>query len=232
MLLEREKDILNIIIKEYVKRAKPISSDYLKKRYKLDVCPATIRNDMHRLSEKGYLSQFYISGGRVPTSKAYKMFAEEVLENLSEKSDFLSLVEQIHGSSENDFEFISLITKSLADYSCSFAFTYYQNHSYKEGWKQIIQNPEFSKIKALKNFLRILDELEENIEELIENDFKIKVYIGKEKDINLKDFSLIVGQTVFPENQKGILALIGPDRTDYTKNIEIMNSLIKALEKT
>ncbi len=231
MILEREKNILDIIVKEYIKKAKPISSDYLKKKYNLDVCPATIRNDMHKLSEKGYLSQFYLSGGRIPTSKAYKLFIQEILEEIPEKKNFFDQIKELQESTENDFEFISLITKILADSSCSFAVTYYQNYSHKEGWDQIIKNPEFAQITALKDFLKILEQIEENIEELVDDSLEIKVYIGKEKQINLKKFSLIISRTNFSENQKGILALLGPERMNYNKNIEIMNSLIKTLEK-
>ncbi len=229
---DREKALLDIIIKEYINKAKPVSSDYLKKRYKLKVSPATIRNDMYRLSKGGYLSKLYTSAGRIPTTKAYRLFVQEILEEPEEKSeDFENIIREIQEIAEDDFQFLSLVTKSLAEYSCSFAFTYYQNHLYKEGWKEIIKNPELSQTKSLEEFLKILEKIEPNIEELAKDSFEIKVYIGKEKNVNLKDFSLIIGNTVFSDNQKAVLALMGPERMKYDKNIEIINSLIKALEK-
>ncbi len=229
--IEREKDILNLVIQEYIKKAKPISSELLKKNYKLDVCSATIRNDLHRLSEKGYLIQDYSSAGRVPTKKAYRLFVQEILEDLEMKENYLEFVEEIERSAEDDFDFFSSITRGLANYSCSFAFSYFQDHLYKEGWKEIIENPEFSQTETLKEFLNILEEIEKNIDELTEGSTEIKVYIGKEKDINLKNFSLIIGNTVFSDNKRGILALMGPERMDYSRNIKIINSLIKSLEK-
>ncbi len=231
-ITERERAILNLIIKEYTKIAKPISSDFLKKKYKLNVCPATIRNDMHCLSEKKYLSKLYSSAGRTPTTKAYKLFVKEILEDLEPEQDsFFNIIEDIEKTSKNDFQFISSITKNIADSSCSFAFIYCENYLYKEGWKEIIQNPEFSQKETLKNFLKVLDLIEKNIEELTDNPYEVKVYIGKEKNIDLKDFGLIIGNTIFPKNQKGILAIMGPERMNYNKNIEIINSLIKTLNK-
>src|SRR6185436_5112335 len=76
MLSERQGIILNSLIREYIGTAEPISSDLLKKRSRLDVSPATIRNELQELTELGYISQPHTSAGRVPTEKAYEYFIE------------------------------------------------------------------------------------------------------------------------------------------------------------
>ena len=72
MLTERQKKLLNFLVKEYICTAGPVSSKTLKKVVDLDVCGATIRNDLQALMKEGFIIQPHTSAGRVPTRKAYK----------------------------------------------------------------------------------------------------------------------------------------------------------------
>jgi len=77
-LTKRQEKILNALIGEYIKKAEPVSSKLLCKEKDFDVCPATIRNEMQRLTDMGYVSQPHTSAGRVPTEKAYYYFIDIV----------------------------------------------------------------------------------------------------------------------------------------------------------
>ena len=50
---KRQKKLLKLIVKEYIKKAEPVSSQYLSKRHDLGVCSATVRLDMAELTEEG-----------------------------------------------------------------------------------------------------------------------------------------------------------------------------------
>ena len=76
---KRLKKLLNIIIGEHQETAEPVGSKLLSDKYKLNVSPATVRNDMAKLEKEGYIYQPYTSAGRVPTEKAYKHFIDAVL---------------------------------------------------------------------------------------------------------------------------------------------------------
>ncbi len=78
MLTQRQEKLLGFLIKEYISTAEPVSSRALKKVTDLDVCGATIRNDLQELTRAGYIEQPHTSAGRVPTRKAYKYFAEKL----------------------------------------------------------------------------------------------------------------------------------------------------------
>lgn len=78
MITERQEKLLDFLIKEYIGQAKPVSSKALKKACDLDVCGATIRNDLQVLTREGYIEQPHTSAGRVPTKKAYKHFADRL----------------------------------------------------------------------------------------------------------------------------------------------------------
>ena len=81
MITNRQEKLLDFLIREYIGQAKPVSSKDLKRVCDLDVCGATIRNDLQALTESGYIDQPHTSSGRIPTKKAYKYFVEKIEDN-------------------------------------------------------------------------------------------------------------------------------------------------------
>ena len=78
-LTERQKTLLLLIIRDYIESAQPIGSKRLAEHYNINVSPATIRNEMAALTEKGYLRQPHTSAGRVPTEEGYRFFVSELM---------------------------------------------------------------------------------------------------------------------------------------------------------
>ena len=76
---ERQIKILQAIIEEYIATAEPVGSETLEKKYNLGVSPATIRNEMVRLSDMKLLSQPHTSSGRSPTPTALKYYVDHLL---------------------------------------------------------------------------------------------------------------------------------------------------------
>lgn len=76
---ERKKWLLKTIVEDYVETAEPVGSKVLTARHKLDISPATVRNDMAELEESGYLEKFHTSSGRVPSDKGYRAYIEDLL---------------------------------------------------------------------------------------------------------------------------------------------------------
>lgn len=79
-LSERERTVLEAIIRSYVETAEPVGSRTLARRFGLGVSPATIRNAMSDLEEKGYLFHPHTSAGRIPTELAYRVYVDELLQ--------------------------------------------------------------------------------------------------------------------------------------------------------
>ena len=79
-LTERRKEILRIIIQEFVNTATPVSSDTVVHKYRLPISPATVRNEMADLEREGYITHPHTSAGRVPSDKGYRFFVEHLME--------------------------------------------------------------------------------------------------------------------------------------------------------
>jgi heat-inducible transcriptional repressor len=78
-LTERQKNLLLIIIRDYIDSAQPVGSKRLAEHYHLDLSPATIRNEMSALTELGYLRQPHTSAGRIPTEEGYRFFVGQMM---------------------------------------------------------------------------------------------------------------------------------------------------------
>ncbi len=71
--------VLEAVIQTYVATAQPAGSRQLARRFNFGVSPATIRNTMSDLEEKGYLFHPHTSAGRVPTDVAYRAYVDTIL---------------------------------------------------------------------------------------------------------------------------------------------------------
>jgi heat-inducible transcriptional repressor len=73
---ERKALVLRAIVSHYVTTGEPVGSKTLVDRYKLRVSPATVRNDMGALEDRGYIYQPHTSAGRIPTDTGYRFFVD------------------------------------------------------------------------------------------------------------------------------------------------------------
>lgn len=78
-LNDRERRVLEAVIQAYVATAEPAGSRVLSRRFDLGVSPATIRNTMSDLEEKGFLYHPHTSAGRIPTDKAYRVYVDSLM---------------------------------------------------------------------------------------------------------------------------------------------------------
>src|SRR4026209_368144 len=78
-LSDRERQVLEAVIRSYVETAEPAGSRSLSRRFGLAVSPATIRNTMSDLEAKGFLFHPHTSAGRIPTNKAYRLYVDSLL---------------------------------------------------------------------------------------------------------------------------------------------------------
>ncbi|MFN8667242.1 MAG: heat-inducible transcriptional repressor HrcA [Gemmatimonadaceae bacterium] len=78
-LSDRERRVLEAVIQSYVETAEPAGSRTISKRFGLGVSPATIRNTMSDLEEKGYLYHPHTSAGRIPTDIAYRLYVDSLM---------------------------------------------------------------------------------------------------------------------------------------------------------
>ncbi|GED31342.1 heat-inducible transcriptional repressor HrcA [Brevibacillus centrosporus] len=80
MLSDRQQLILNAIVDNYIHSAEPVGSRTISKRDDIGFSSATIRNEMSDLEELGYLEQPHTSAGRVPSTKGYRFYVDNLIQ--------------------------------------------------------------------------------------------------------------------------------------------------------
>jgi len=230
MITDRQKRILNVIIEEYINSAEPVSSQILAHKFGFDLCSATMRIEMKNLTDLGFLEKPYISSGRIPTDKAYRIFVDSFLKD--EEENNLDL-EDIFKSDINEFKLVKELTDFLAGTSSSYIVMSFPEKglSWQAGFSDIIKEPEFLEKDFVLNFLSFLEEFSRE-QERLNLESSLKVFIGEENPFEKgHDFSLICSENILNNNEKLRLSLIGPKRMDYYKNIKLINSLIKMIDE-
>ena len=122
MLDERKKRILQAIINDYIASAEPVGSRTIARKYDLGVSPATIRNEMADLEMLGYLEHLHTSSGRIPSSKGYRFYVDDLLppQEMSEHDKALidkwykARVKRIDEVFQETAKIISRVTKNIS----------------------------------------------------------------------------------------------------------------------
>lgn len=78
----RQREVLRLLVQEYVASANPVGSGTLLRMGGLGVSSATVRNELALLEDLGYIQQLHTSSGRVPTVKGYRYFIEQLMEHV------------------------------------------------------------------------------------------------------------------------------------------------------
>jgi heat-inducible transcriptional repressor len=113
MLTERQRLILNAIIDNYIHSAEPVGSRTISKREDIGFSSATIRNEMADLEELGYLEQPHTSAGRVPSTKGYRFYVDNLIQPQHLTEQELSNIKNVFAERINHMEQVIESTASI-----------------------------------------------------------------------------------------------------------------------
>ncbi|MDF3037465.1 MAG: heat-inducible transcription repressor HrcA, partial [Thermomicrobiales bacterium] len=114
-LTERQRLILRLIVREYVASGRPVGSRTLVDNSGIGVSPATIRNEMAALEERGYLEHLHTSGGRIPTDRGYRYFVAHLMGDIElPSSEQLTILHQFRQVELQLEQWIELAAATLA----------------------------------------------------------------------------------------------------------------------
>lgn len=80
--LSRRERILKLIVEHFVQTAEPVGSHTLIDSYDLPYSSATVRNEMADLENEGLIEKPHTSAGRIPSSKGYRYYVDNLRDNI------------------------------------------------------------------------------------------------------------------------------------------------------
>lgn len=94
-ITQRQNEILTAIILDYIRTVEPVGSKSLVENFDLNISPATVRNEMAVLEEKGYLTHPHASAGRVPTDKGYRFYVDMNLQPAALAAEQKAMIREV-----------------------------------------------------------------------------------------------------------------------------------------
>jgi heat-inducible transcriptional repressor len=118
-LTQRQRELLGRVVEEYIATGQPVGSRYLVERGGLSISPSTVRAELAELEARGLLTHPHTSAGRVPTERAYRLHADQLLARQEQRADAFpldlsELRREIDSALETTSEVLSRATHMLA----------------------------------------------------------------------------------------------------------------------
>jgi len=227
-MTERQLEILFSIVKEHVLSSEPVGSKVLVQKYGLDMSSATIRNEMTKLEKEGYILQPHTSAGRIPTDKAYKLYINSIdKKNLSEREQ--GAVKKRLGSFEGSEKALKMAADMLSEMTyCTAVVTLSSQDIYFRGLGHMLRNPEFKERNRALNVADIIDHMDDFIDDLptVTEDI---IYIGDDNPYLKRAHCSILIAPYKTKDREGVIALLGPSRQRYEKNISLLDFMTESL---
>lgn len=233
-MTERQAQILAALIEQYAEVASPVGSLMLARLF--NVSSATIRAEMGRLEEMGYIAQPHTSAGRVPTDKGYRFYVN----NLTEQAESLpakldrsarAIETRMTQAGRPDLVIRSAVD-SLVELTRNVGLATIGNQLYLSGFGSLFMQPEFLNGGPVHEVARLLDNLEPWLREAAPNQ-PLSVYIGQENPIGkTSGCSLIISRFRSPYSDRSYIGVLGPTRQSYRQVMNLVEHTGCILEAT
>ncbi len=229
-LTPRQLEILKRIIEEYIETAEPVGSEKLDKKFALGVSPATLRNEMATLTDKGFLKQVHTSAGRTPTPMALRYYVSNLMQpkNLS-VTDEVKIKEKVFDYKTEFEKALREATRELASSTKSLAVAADSDGSvYYSGTANILDMPEFFDIDLTRNVLSLLDHFDYLNKIFNQADVEgasvTHVLVGEDLGSDYLSSCAIVFQHFgTPDKRRGAIGVVGPYRLNYPRLVPAVN---------
>ncbi len=247
-LTKRQEGILFAIIEEYAEVATPVGSVTLAKLF--DVSSATIRAEMARLEELGYIAQPHTSAGRVPTDAGYRYYVNMISEHpeiaeehamvgagvnshdpkTTERSNRVLEV-RVNSQTRADFAIRGAVD-SLVELTGNLGIATIGEQLYMSGISRLFTQPEFMDNNRVQAVAKLLDNLEPWLREAAPGQ-PLNIFIGQENPIGkTSQVSLIISRFRSPYSDKSYIGVLGPTRQNYSRVMSLVRYAGNILEET
>ncbi len=234
-MTERQAKILQAIIEQYSELAVPVGSVTLAKLF--GVSSATIRAEMAKLEELGFIKQPHTSAGRIPTDKGYRVYVNAITE--AELTDTPRLVDRgtraIQARVESNASRADRASRgavdSLVELTQNLGLATIGDELYINGIGNLFSHPEFLNNDHTQAVAQLLDNLEPWLREVAPNE-PLNVFIGSENPIGKNSgATLIISKFRSPFSDTSYIGVVGPTRQDYARTMKLVSRAGKMLEE-
>lgn len=223
-LTERQTQILKAIIEEYINTAEPVGSETLDKKHNLGISPATIRNEMVRLTDLNLLNQPHTSAGRSPTPLALKYYVEHLMKSKDMSvAEEVAVKEKIWDYRQEIDKLLREATKTLAERTKALAITATRDGDlYYSGAANILDMPEFYDYELTHQLFETLDQFDYWWRLLEAQQDPFDILLGDELGQRMMSRCGFVYTKFATQHVAGAIGVVGPSRLNYASIIPVV----------
>jgi len=225
----RQKQVLKVIVEEYVKHSTAVGSSHVVEMLAESVSPATIRNVMVELTDFGLLAQPHTSAGRIPTEIGFKAYIETMMREQKELSHRQQEVLSAHFKRLKSLqERFREAARMLSELSGSVGLLIdEQDKVYMSGLSNLPRLPEFRDEEFGSDFMELLENPAESLKQMTKGgSSQMRVLLGSDNPM-VGNASIVI--TKFGLGGKKMISIIGPMRMSYGKTLPTMEYITKIL---
>ena len=233
-ITDRQARILEAIIEQYAEVAAPVGSVTLAKLF--GVSSATVRAEMGRLEEMGFIAQPHTSAGRIPTDRGYRYYVNTIVLSKEGQPAFSdrstrAIEARVSRHADHADRAIRSAVDSLVELTHNLGLATIGDQLYISGIGNIFSQPEFARGEHVQAVARLLDNLEPWLREAAPNE-PINVFIGRENPIGkASGCSLIISRFQSPYSNRSYIGVLGPTRQSYGKVMRLVRHAGAMLEE-
>mgnify|MGYP001581264605 FL=1 len=239
MLSDRQIQIVKAIVEEYTDTGEAVGSHTLDTKYRLGVSPATLRNEMAELENKGFLSKPHTSAGRIPTSTAIRFYVNELMKERDlSVAEEVAIKQRVWDHRSDSRNLLKEATHVLAERTKTLSIAAIDNGDvYHAGYSNLLSTSEFYDIDLFREVLAILDE-QSRLFDLFHravSDEPIHLLVGDEMGYTrLQPVSCLFADIQIGQH-RGSFGIIASNRQHYEQSIPMVRyiaNLINQLAQT
>ena len=234
-MTDRQRAILEAVIREFMKNADAVGSMDLVSRYEIEASPATVRHEMVELADQGYLVKSHCSSGRIPTDLGIKFFINELMkEEPLENTREVKVRIQLSKNRFDEEKLMSRVLDFLATETGYAAVSLIGNELRYRGISSLMDYEELRDIDILEVLLKMLEN-NALIKKLMTKEGASDVYVlvGQESNVEgLENCAMVVSGFKGYGGKRGRIGVLGPRRMHYWRVIPAVKTVTDVVEKT
>ncbi len=212
--------LLDIVIDTYINKGEPIGSKFLHSLEDMEYAPSTLRKYLNQLEKQGMVYQPYNSSGRIPTVEGLKLYIENYLQQMEEETNA-----EVGNARENIKELVEMLGGIVDGVIIGFLRN---DEYYYLGINNLLRDDLKEEYEETRNIIKFIEErkIVKHIDSKILK--KNQIYYTFLEDLNTVISTVYAKVTI--EGYDCILAIVGPTRVNYKKNVAILSQLLQKME--
>ena len=219
---EKLKELLQIVIENFIDKGEPIGSKFLHSLESTDYAPSTLRKYLNLLEKEGLLYQPYNSAGRIPTVKGLSNYLDTILAVESEENQFDWQFE-VDTVRDN----LKTVVEALGEYMDGVVVGFLKEDEYYYlGMSSLLTETlidDHETTRYIVKFIETRKIIQELDAKLIKRDQVYYTFIENGEKLISAIYTKIEIQ-----GYDAIISILGPARVDHRKNIQVLKKFLEA----